>query len=232
MERIVISGYGKMGRIIEQVLLERGLECVGVSEDIRSFDRKLASGSVCIDFTSPEAFRNNYRFLAENFKAVVVGTTGWQDILPQVKSCFEENHTPMIYASNFSIGVNICFKMTELLSRLVNECGGYRATLKEIHHVHKLDSPSGTAVSMASVVERWTGNAPEIESVREGEVPGTHILSFTGNSDRITLTHEAFSRRGFAEGAVQAALWTASIKGVCEFRELMDSKMHEGLHEL
>ena len=216
--KVVISGYGKMGRMVEKVLLERNIECAGKSEDIRSFDKALAAECVCIDFTVPEAFRANYRFLAENFKAVVVGTTGWNE---DVISYFGKCGTPMIYASNFSIGVNAFFAMTDFISSLLGKTGGYSPYIVEKHHCHKLDAPSGTAKSLAAIVDRNMGAATDIQSVRCGEIPGIHTIGFEGLNDRITITHEAFSREGFAQGAVEAALKTESLSGVHEFKEIV-----------
>ena len=119
--KAVISGYGKMGRMVEKALAERGIECAGKSEDIRSFDPAIAGESVCIDFTVPAAIRENYRFLAENFKAVVIGTTGWDDIRDDVIEYFRSRGTAMVYASNFSIGVNIFFAVNDFISILIQQ---------------------------------------------------------------------------------------------------------------
>ena len=123
--KIAISGYGKMGHMVEKILAERGIGCSGKSEDIKTFDKALAKESVCIDFTTPAAIRENYKFLADNFKAVVIGTTGWNDIKDEVIAYFEKCGTPMIYASNFSIGVNIFFAVTDFISRMMADTGGY-----------------------------------------------------------------------------------------------------------
>ncbi len=219
--KVVISGYGKMGRMVEKVLLEKGIECAGKSEDITAFDKELARECVCIDFTVPAAFRSNYRFLAENFKAVVVGTTGWDDIREEVVSCFEKHGTPMIYASNFSIGVNVFFTVTDFISSLLGKTGGYSPYMVEKHHCHKLDAPSGTARSLADIVDRNMGGRMDIQSVRCGEIPGIHTIGFEGINDRITMTHEAFSREGFARGAVEAALKTELVSGVHEFKDIV-----------
>lgn len=210
-----------MGHMVENNLKLRGLECAGASEDVTSVDQQLAKECVCIDFTTPSAFRANYKFLAEHFKAVVVGTTGWNDIKDEVISYFKECGTTMIYASNFSIGVNVFFAASDFLSKMLAEAGGYGAFVEEKHHIHKLDRPSGTAKSIADIVEANTGVAPDIASVRCGEIPGIHTLGFEGANDRITLTHEAFSREGFAAGAVEAALRTESLDGVFEFKDII-----------
>jgi len=217
--KAVISGYGKMGHIIEEILSERGIECAGKCEDIAAFDPELAKQCVCIDFTTPAAFRANYPILARNFKAVVVGTTGWNDIAPQVIKCFEDAGTTMIYASNFSIGVNVTFALARLAAQKLK---GYKASIVETHHIHKLDAPSGTAASMARIVQEASGvQEVPIESRRIGEVPGIHTLELRSEADCITISHEAFSRRGFAEGAVTAAQMTENITGVHCFSDLI-----------
>ena len=210
-----------MGKMIEKIILSRGLEYAGWSEAITETDKALASECVCIDFTTPAAFRSNYKFLAENFKAVVVGTTGWADIKDEVFAYFEKCGTPMIWASNFSIGVNVFFAVTEYISKLLGDAGGYSPYMVEMHHCHKLDAPSGTARSLGDIVDENMGTKVDIQSVRCGEIPGTHTIGFEGANDRITMTHEAFSREGFAAGAVEAALRTEGLSGVHEFRELL-----------
>lgn len=219
--KVIISGYGKMGHMVEDVLQARGIECACASEAITEVDPALAKECVCIDFTVPDAFRANYKFLAENFKAVVVGTTGWGDIKDEVIAYFEKCGTPMIYASNFSIGVNVTFALAELAARKLS-AAGYAASVVETHHIHKLDAPSGTAASMAAIVSAQMGGTEvPIESRRIGEVPGIHTLTFHGECDEITITHEAFSRKGFAEGAVTAAVMTEGLSGVAEFKDLI-----------
>ena len=218
---ILISGYGKMGKMIEKIILDRGIGYAGWSEAITETDPALAKECVCIDFTTPAAFRSNYKFLAENFKAVVVGTTGWADIKDEVVAYFEKCGTPMIWASNFSIGVNVFFAVTEYVSKLLGDAGGYSPYMVEMHHCHKLDAPSGTARSLGDIVDKNMGTQIDIQSVRCGEIPGIHTIGFEGANDRITMTHEAFSREGFAAGAVEAALRTEGLTGVHEFRELL-----------
>lgn len=219
--KILISGYGKMGKMIEKIILSRGIEYAGWSEAITETDPALAKECVCIDFTTPAAFRSNYKFLAENFKAVVIGTTGWADIKDEVVAYFEKCGTPMIWASNFSIGVNVFFAVTEYISKLLGDAGGYSPYMVEMHHCHKLDAPSGTARSLGDIVDANMGTKVDIQSVRCGEIPGIHTIGFEGANDRITMTHEAFSREGFAAGAVEAALRTEGLSGVHEFRDLL-----------
>ena len=218
--KLYISGYGKMGKMIEKIIMSRGLEYAGWSEAVTETDPALAKECVCIDFTTPASFRDNDRFLAENFKAVVVGTTGWMDIKDEVVAYFEKCGTPMIWATNFSVGVNVMFAVTDYMSRLLGQFGGYSPYMIEMHHCHKLDAPSGTAKTLAEIVDANMGVMTDIQSVRCGEIPGTHTIGYEGLNDRITLSHEAFSREGFAAGAVEAALRTEGLIGVHEFKEL------------
>ena len=209
-----------MGKMIEKIIMSRGLEYAGWSEAVTETDPALAKECVCIDFTTPAAFRANYRFLAENFKAVVIGTTGWMDIKDEVVAYFGKCGTPMIWATNFSVGVNVMFAVTDYMSRLLGQFGGYSPYMIEMHHCHKLDAPSGTAKTLAEIVDANMGVRTDIQSVRCGEIPGTHTIGYEGMNDRITLSHEAFSREGFAAGAVEAALRTEGLTGVHEFKEL------------
>ena len=219
--KLYISGYGKMGKMIEKIILSRGIEYAGWTEAVTETAPELANECVCIDFTTPAAFRANYRFLAETFKAVVVGTTGWADIKDEVIAYFEKCGTPMIWDSNFSIGVNVFFAVTDYISRMLGSTGGYSPYMVEMHHCHKLHAPSGTARSLADIVDENMNVKTDIQSVRCGEIPGIHTIGFEGLNDRITLSHEAFSREGFAAGAVEAALKADGLTGVHEFKELL-----------
>ena len=220
MIKVIISGYGKMGHMVEKVLQERGIPLALATEDVQSVDPALAKECVCIDFTTPDAFRANYPFIAQHFKAAVVGTTGWNDIRADVTRAFEAAGTPMVHASNFSLGVNALFAAVSRASAILKGAG-YKADIEEIHHIHKLDAPSGTAKTLASLVEEGLNETPEITSSREGEVPGIHTLTLESGCDKLTFRHEAFSREGFAQGAVTAALFTENLKGVHEFSELL-----------
>ena len=218
--KVVISGYGKMGHMVESVLLRRGIEIALATEDVCSVAPELACECVCIDFTFPASFRANYAWLASHFKAVVVGTTGWDDIREDVVAAFEREGTPMIHSSNYSIGVNAVFAALEKVGSILNG-NGYVSSIDETHHIHKLDAPSGTAVTMGRIVETALGVEPRINSFRIGEVPGTHVVKFRSEVDEIVVSHEAFSRQGFAEGAVVAALMTEGLVGVHSFKELI-----------
>ncbi len=229
--KVYISGYGRMGHMVESVLADKGIECAGKSEDIQAVDKALSKECVCIDFTVPDAFRANYKYIAENFKAAVVGTTGWYDIADEVFAYFEKCKTPLIWASNFSVGVNVFSAAVEIVSSLLGKAGGYSPYIVEKHHCHKLDAPSGTAKTLAKIVDANMSVKTDVASVRVGELPGIHTVGFEGECDRITLEHEAFSRKGFAEGAVLAAGMAENIadsesadRYVYEFRELFIGK--------
>ena len=209
-----------MGHMVEASLRRHGLEMVLATEDVCAVDPALARECVCIDFTTPEAFRANYPALARLFKAVVVGTTGWYDIKSEVFAAFEAAGTTLVWASNFSIGVNAWFAALQRACEVLKG-HGYTPHVEEIHHIHKLDAPSGTAKSAGVIIADSLGVAPEIGSQRIGEVPGTHTAEFVSGVDKLTLTHEAFSREGFAEGAVAAAVMADTLTGVHEFKDLI-----------
>ena len=218
--KVIISGYGRMGHMVEKELQRRGIEIALASEDITAVDPALAKDCVCIDFTWPDSFRKNYPFIAKHFKAAVVGTTGWSDILPEVRKAFEDAGTPLIYASNFSLGVNALYAAVTRAAGMLKGAG-YTPAIEETHHIHKLDAPSGTAKVLGALVEQSLGEKPEITAHREGEVPGIHTVTFESACDKLTFTHKAFSREGLAAGAVTAALMTEGLTGVHEFSELL-----------
>ena len=220
MIKVIISGYGKMGHMVEKELAKQGLELVEASENITATDPAIAEQCVCIDFTTPDAFKANYKFIAQHFKAAVIGTTGWNGIAADVIKAFQDAGTPMIYASNFSLGVNALYAAVKKVGAMLKD-KGYTPSIEEIHHIHKLDAPSGTAITLGKLVEETLGEIPEITSVREGEVPGIHTVTLNSSVDKLTLKHEAYSREGLAKGAVVAALMTEGLKGVHEFSELL-----------
>ena len=218
--KVVISGYGRMGHMVEAALQRRGIELACASEDVCNVPDEVARESVVIDFTTPEAFRANYPVIARKFKAAVIGTTGWYDIKEEVFAAFEAAGTPMVWASNFSIGVNAFFAAVERACEVLKG-QGYTPRVDEIHHIHKLDAPSGTAKSIGKIISDTLGVEPEIIAQRIGGVPGTHTATFLSGVDKLTFTHEAFSREGFAEGAVAAALLTDGLQGIHEFKDLI-----------
>lgn len=206
--------------MVEASLAERGIELVLATDDVCSVDDALASGCVCIDFTTPDAFMANYPEIARKFKAAVVGTTGWYDIREDVFEAFRSRGKTLVWASNFSIGVNAFFAAVQRACEVLKG-QGYTPSVEEIHHIHKLDAPSGTAKSIGRIIEDTLGVAPQIGSRRIGEVPGTHTAEFTSGVDRLSFTHEAFSRKGFADGAVYAAVLADGAEGIYEFKDLI-----------
>lgn len=219
--KVIISGYGKMGHMVEEVLLAAGIEPVCATEDVCSVPEDIAKQCVCIDFTTPDAFRANYKTLAVRFKAVVVGTTGWYDIKDEVYQAFRQAGSVLVWASNFSIGVNAFFAAVRRACEVLKG-HGYKPGVEEVHHIHKLDSPSGTAKSIAGIIEDTLGEPAPIEAKRIGEVPGIHTARFVSEVDKLEFTHEAFSRKGFAEGAVTAAIMADGLEpGVYEFKDLI-----------
>ena len=221
--RVAILGYGKMGHVVEKVLLERRHEVVAVidnEEDWLRLDNEFRRAEVAIDFSEPGVAVTNMFRAFEAHVPVVVGTTGWLDRLDEVcKRCADANGK-LVYGSNFSIGVNIFFRVNRLLSKLMNTQERYHVAMEETHHIHKKDAPSGTAIHLAQdiihevdALKEWQltpcdhTNVVPITAIREGEVPGTHKIVWDSPEDTIEITHTAHGREGFARGAVHAAEW-------------------------
>lgn len=239
--RIALIGYGKMGHMIETVARERGHEIVAVI-DVDNYNdmdtAAFASADVAIEFTSPSAAFDNCRRAMERGVKVVSGSTGWTDRLPELKKMCDAGHGTLLQSSNFSIGMNLFMAANRYLARLMRNQPQYTPSMEEIHHIHKLDHPSGTALTLAdelmdarSGFTGWmetdgSGNVPEgvlpITARREGEVPGIHTIRWDSQEDTITLTHSAKSRRGFALGAVVAAEWLNGHKGFHTMGDLFD----------
>ena len=237
--KIVISGYGRMGKEVEKVVLERGHTLVAVIDnesDWNKFSESDKKADVVIDFSMPEVALNNFYRCFDAGLPLVTGTTGWYDKKEEVFKKIVEKDAAFFYAPNFSIGVNIFFYVNKTLADVMNRVGGYNVSLKEIHHIHKLDKPSGTAIKLAEDivalfdnVSGWSSdetknNKIPVISVRKGEVSGIHEILWKSSSDEIFLRHQAFSRRGFAEGAVMAAEFVHKKKGVYTMDDLLNFK--------
>ena len=237
--KIGLIGYGKMGKAIERIALERGHQ-IAFKVDSKNLlsNQDASSADVAIEFTQPGLAVNHIDWCMKHHLPVVVGTTAWQQHLEHVKNVVTENDGALLYASNFSIGVNIFFHVNELLAKLMGEHPEYKARIEEIHHLQKLDSPSGTAVSIADGLiannpnyKSWKselGNWPNVSegelpilAKREPEVPGTHEVTYESNIDIIRMTHEAKSRDGFALGSVVAAEYLLNKKGVFTMRDVL-----------
>lgn len=221
--KIVLLGGGKTGSVVAEVALERGHQVGIVDVDVNSdgawlTTEHLSEVDVVIDFTTPEAVLTDIERCVRAGKAMVVGTTGWYGQIERVRQAVEQAGTGFVFASNFSYGVNLFFQVIRAAAPALMH--GYAGLIHEIHHVHKKDAPSGTAMSMQRVLEQASGEQLEITSEREGEVPGIHILELESAGDRIVLTHDVKSRRAFAEGAVLAAEWIAGKKGFYDFKDI------------
>lgn len=236
--KIALIGYGKMGHMIADIARQRGHEiaCIIDINNLEDFDSEaFRSAEVAIEFTNPTAAYDNFcRAWAQNVK-VVSGSTGWrkQHEADVVRACTEEGKT-LFWASNYSVGMAIFSAVSRYLARIMNKFEDYDVSMVETHHIHKLDAPSGTAITLADEIvanidrkSRWTLNetAPDalrIDDIRRGEVPGIHTISYDSPADLIQITHDAHSRYGFALGAVLAAEFTASHEGLLSINDLFD----------
>lgn len=234
--KLVLFGYGKMGRTIDQLVQNYGYQIINkinskniATLDTACIDRK---NTVCIDFTTPQAFTENYRLIANSFAQVVVGTTGWIDKQHEILGYFVAKGTTLIHANNFSLGANIYFNIIDQAAKMVsflNQHDQYDPYILEMHHREKKDHPSGTANTMAKILENHLQRKVELVSLRTGWVKGIHELGFESKIDRITLRHEAYSRDGFAVGALLAAKWSLALKGIWSFQDLLNKKIEDNL---
>ena len=221
--RLLVLGPGKTGSLVAEVARERGHQARTIDVDVNRggawlTPENLRDLDVVIDFTSPEAVLANIEACLRAHKAMVVGTTGWYGEMARIRSAVEQAETGFVFGANFSYGVNLFFEMVKAAAPALTH--GYSGQITEIHHIHKKDAPSGTAITIQRVIEKASGVLLDISSEREGEVTGIHTLELHSASDRIVLSHEAKSRRTFAEGAVLAAEWIAGRKGFYEFKDI------------
>lgn len=231
--KIALLGYGRMGQVIERIALERGHEIVLKKSRNASFDG-LENADVAIDFSIPEAAVSNITACFEKGTPVISGTTGWlEDYSKMVKLC-EENQGAFIYGSNFSLGVNIFFELNTHLAKIMSQFNQYSTSIEEIHHMQKLDAPSGTAITLAESIinnsdysswaldEAKSNDELVIKAQRIPNVPGTHTITYKSAVDTIEITHEAHNREGFALGAVIAAEWILGRKGVFSMKDVLN----------
>ena len=239
---IALLGYGKMGKAIEAIATERGHQIVLKADKGTEYMLDSQTMDVAIDFSIPAMAVSHITQCFEKNIPVLSGTTGWLDQYDDVVAQCEETDGTFLYASNFSLGVNILFEVNTVLAKLMASQSGYRTSIEEIHHTQKLDAPSGTAISLAQgIIEegsysQWILKEDEyisqeesikeailpIHSKREGAVPGTHHINYESAVDKIILSHEAHSRTGFALGAVIAAEWLIGKKGVFSMRDVLN----------
>lgn len=228
LSEIALVGYGKMGTLIEEVAQERGLEVVERFRSTRRLSaesvlREHLSGVVLIDFSVPGAVLANVRAAAGLRLDLVIGTTGWHEHLDEVRGVVEKAGIGCVYAPNFSLGVNLFYRLVDHAARTFQAFDGYFPYLQEAHHRFKKDRPSGTALYLRDILHAAYGEREVAETcLRAGHIPGTHLVGFDSAADTIWLEHHARNRRGFAEGAVLAAQWIAGRRGLFAFRDLLN----------
>lgn len=232
--KIALVGYGKMGKIIDEIATQRNHEIVAKLNESPNSEN-LNNADVVIEFSNPEVAFNNIKTCLENKIPVICGTTGWLDQKPEIEKIAAENNTAFLYGSNFSLGVNLFFALNEKLADLMKNFPDYNIQLEEIHHIHKKDAPSGTAISLAEGIikndnrfEGWKLDETRdkelgIFAIREDEVPGTHSVFYKSSVDEIEIKHTAYSRNGFALGAVIAAEWIQGKKGNFSMKDVLFS---------
>ncbi len=235
--KILLLGYGKMGQLIDQLATEAGHHIVAKininnRQELDTLDTK--SVDVAIEFSQPEAAFENIKWCIEHQIPVAVGTTGWLDKKDEIDALCESSNGTYLYASNFSIGVNLFFKLNEQLAKLMNRQNQYRVSTKEIHHTHKVDAPSGTSITIAEGIlnnldrkSEWVNHKTdsptelEIISERVDPAPGTHEINYSSSVDTIEIKHTAHSREGFAKGALAVAEWLKDQKGVKSMNDFL-----------
>lgn len=237
--RIALLGYGKMGRMIERIAVERGHEIVLIVDENNRSEvtaEQLQQADVAVEFSTPSVAVDNYKWCFENGVPVVSGTTGWLERWDEVVKACQQKKGGFFYASNFSIGVNIFFRLNTYLATLMNGFNNYKVFIEETHHIHKLDAPSGTAITLAEEIlehhegyQTWQLNhgdeIPEgvlpVTAKRIGEVPGIHSVLYKSEVDEIEIRHSAFSREGFALGAVLAAEFLRGKTGILGMKDML-----------
>ncbi len=229
--KIALLGYGKMGKVIERIALERNHEIVLRKGSQDNFEG-LENADVAIDFSVPSVAVENISTCLEKGIPVVSGTTGWLEKYDEMVAHCNQKNGSFIYGSNFSLGVNIFFELNEYLAKMMNNLKQYKVSMEEIHHTQKLDAPSGTAISLANGIikntsyENWTldvtnDNQIHIDAKRIENVPGTHSVFYDSEVDQIEIKHTAHSREGFALGSVVAAEWIIGKKGVFTMKDVL-----------
>ncbi|WP_139959009.1 4-hydroxy-tetrahydrodipicolinate reductase [Flavicella sediminum] len=230
--KIALLGYGKMGQTIEKIALSRGHEIVlKIDKDAPAYDISIAD--VAIDFSIPSSAVDNITNCLNNNVPIISGTTGWLDSFQEMKDLCATKEGAFIYASNYSLGVNIFFELNNHLAKMMANLDQYDVNIEEIHHKQKLDEPSGTAITLAeSVIEHTKNNQWELDkatqensipitAIRSPEVPGTHTITYNSSVDQIDIKHTAHNRQGFALGAVVAAEWIIGKKGVFTMKDVL-----------
>lgn len=232
--KIALVGYGKMGHIIDEIATKKGHDVVARLNETPTLEN-LNNAEVVIEFSNPEVAFNNIKICLEHSIPVICGTTGWLDRKAEIEEISKQYNTAFLYGSNFSLGVNLFFALNEKLADLMKTFPEYDVQLEEIHHTHKKDAPSGTAISLAEGIiknddrfDAWKLDETEnknlgIFAIRKDEVPGTHSVFYKSQVDEIEIKHTAFNRNGFAQGAVIAAEWIIGKKGNFSMKDVLFS---------
>ena len=230
--KIALLGYGKMGQTIERIAIERGHEIVLRKDEFNTYEG-LSNADVAIEFSIPTAAVSNVSSCFNSNVPVVSGTTGWLDHYDEMVALCKEKNGAFLSSSNFSLGVNIFFELNDYLAKMMSKFDDYTVQMEEIHHIQKLDAPSGTAISLAKgVIENsnytgWTLEKPnpkqiQIEAKRIENVPGTHTVTYNSSVDEIEIKHTAHNRDGFALGAIIAAEWIAGKQGIFTMKDVLE----------
>jgi 4-hydroxy-tetrahydrodipicolinate reductase len=223
--RVLVLGQGKTGKLVAEVAAERGhgVHVLDAKENANASALTppfVAGFDVVIDFTTPDAVVQNMRAVLATGAKMVVGTTGWYDRLDKARELVERKQAGLLYGTNFSIGVQVMLQLASKMGELLKNAG-YQFSIEETHHTTKLDSPSGTALTLAETVKKSTGlKEIPVKAHRVGDAAGLHVLVAEGDADKLVLTHDAHSRRGFAEGAVRAAEWLSTRTGCYDFQDV------------
>lgn len=226
--KVGLIGYGAMGRLVGQLAVEKGDEIAltidldGAGRSVDELAETLRISDVAIDFSIADAVPKNAEAAVRAGVPLVVGTTGWQSQVDHVRSLVERHQGALVYGANFSVGVQVFYRVAARAAELFCDLESYDPFIEEAHHKRKRDAPSGTAVQLHKIVSDGLGREVPVSSSRAGYIPGTHRLGFDSAADQITLTHTARSREGFAAGALMAARWIVGRKGVYEFSEVFD----------
>ncbi|NBU80730.1 MAG: 4-hydroxy-tetrahydrodipicolinate reductase [Flavobacteriaceae bacterium] len=229
--KIALLGYGKMGKVIEKIALERGHEIILKKDEFNTF-HGLSTADVAIDFSTPSIAVENISTAINHGIPVISGTTGWLENYPVIERLCNEKKAAFLYGSNFSLGVNLFFVLNEYLAKMMAKFKDYKVSMEEIHHIHKLDKPSGTAISLANIIinhtekKNWAIENPKEDDVfidvkRIDDVPGTHSVYYNSDVDFIEIKHVAHNREGFALGAVVAAEWIIGKKGIFSMKDVL-----------
>lgn len=223
--KLALLGYGKMGRMVEEAAQRSNDSVVCIIDPVAGSRGTLSDADVCVDFTEPDQVIANLKAAAAANVAIVVGTTGWYEKLDEARAIVAESGLGFVYGSNFSVGVNLMFKLARYAAELFSHFPSHDPFIEEAHHKFKKDAPSGTAIFLKRILADQYGHEVPTSSTRAGYFPGAHTVGFDSEADTLTINHAARSRAGFAEGALLAAKWIVGRKGFFEFSQIIDEEL-------